>query len=82
MKLSLLIILTTFSQLCLGQTIINFGAEVGVSTSQFPKKDSYNIMSTDKVTTKTSSIISPLFGLNCQLIIKKHLLLSGGFNIR
>ncbi len=78
MKLSLLITLITISQLCLAQTIINFGAELGVSTSQFTKKDSYSIMSTDEVTTKINSIISPLFGLNGQLIIKKHLLFSMG----
>jgi len=78
MKLSILMVLILFSQFCLGQTKINFGAEVGVSISQFPKNNSYNIMSTDEVMTNKNSIISPLFGLTCQLIIKKHLLLSGG----
>jgi hypothetical protein len=65
-------------QACLAQTLLNYGAELGLSFSHFPQKDSYNIGTTDYVTTKTNPLISPIIGLNGQMKIKKHFQLTLG----
>jgi hypothetical protein len=77
--LTLFSLTITLSQLGQAQVVLNYGAEFGFAFSQLPKNNSYTIESrNDKVTEKTTSLISPLLGLTSELRIKKHLYLSAG----
>ena len=76
--LTLLALLLTFSRTGWTQTSFKYGPELGVSVSQLPKINSYNVESRgDQVSEKTVPLISPLLGFYGQVILKKHLQFTG-----
>jgi hypothetical protein len=75
-RISFLLLLVLFSRRGLAQIEFNYGSEIGVSISHFPKRDSYadyNSAYIDKWYKKISPLTSPLIGLSTQIIIIEHL---------
>jgi|GEM_PF-1338443 len=77
-KFCLILLLTTITiQVSFAQITFNFGPELGLAISRFPKNESIK-SGTDNATKKTSPLYSPLVGIHIQMVVKKLFLFTSG----
>jgi hypothetical protein len=77
-KFCFIIILTAIAtQGSFAQIAFNFGPELGMAISRFPKSNDYTSVN-NNVDEKTSPLYSPLAGVHVQMIVKKLFLFTSG----
>jgi hypothetical protein len=75
-QLRLIVIFLVFSQLGFAQSVSTLGLELGITFSQFPKREFQNMANT-KIT--DNPLPGPLIGISKKWVLSKHFYFSSGF---